>query len=293
MGIPNIHSAGTSTAPLITSSTPPQHPAPLLVGELTIEGRSYIVSIESSEPLVLSPAHDTIEKIDYLVKLHLEHIKSEGTNLNDVIIQQLDEDGLAYVTKIEDNDLENKMLPSSKVDFDPSNPFSPSASLPPSLQNLSLISIRDVFKSIIDPLITKKNERREETPSPISKRPVSQKISGQRVIFQRNFEETSVKTPKTETSKVENRRAEESSHTTPQRVEDEANTTENQNLNEESNGLWSRTTKKLSNYLPRFFFRSNSYDVTDSSKEVRERAESFLQQNPEVKEKFTDISKLQ
>lgn len=285
MGIPNIHSGATPSSPLITSSAAPQHLAPLLIGELTIEGHSYVVRVESSEPLVPSPDPGTIEKIKYLVNLYLEHIKCEGVNLNDVIIQELDEDGLAYVTA---NDLENKRLNSSKVDFDPSNPFNAAHSLPPSLQNLSLISIRDVFRSIIDPLIVKKNEERKEEMNP----PLSKKTSEQNLIFQRNFEEeASVKIPKTHTLKVENRRTAESSHTTPNQVEDQTNTTEEQNLDEQPKGFWSWNTFR--NYVPRFFFRSNSYEVVDSSKEIKEKTESFLQKHPEIQEKFTDISNLQ
>lgn len=286
MAIPAV---SNSIDPSITPSTLVQGHASLPIDEITIGGRSYTVTVESSEPLVSSPTSDTLEKIEYLVKIHLQHLKSEGIDLNNVVIQQLDEEGLIYRTQKEE-DWEEKTLLSSTINFDSSKDACP---LPSSLEKVTPLTIGNIFKSIIEPLIVKP---REQTHPPVSPKPISRP----RVTFTSTRpEETSITLPKndTPTSKVENRRTNESSPTASKQVESPAAdiTTEEQNLGEESNSMWSRTTKKLRNlvnFVPNLVFRSNSYEITDSSAEVEERAKGFLQENPTIKDQFIDISKL-
>lgn len=291
MAIPAV---SNSINPSITPSTLVQGHASLpIVDEITIGGRSYTVTVESSEPLVSSPALDTLEKIEYLVKIHLQHLKSEGIDLNNVVIQQLDEEGLVYKTKREE-DWKEETLPSSSINnFDPFNPFNEAYPLPSSLQQVTPLTIGNIFKSIIEPLLVKP---REQTPPPVSPKP----ISGPRFIFTpTSAEEISITPPKngTPTSKVEDRRTNESSPAASKQVESPAAdiTTEEQNLDEESNSVWSWTTKKLRNlvrFVPNLVFRSNSYEIRDPSPEMEERAKGFLQENPTIKDQFTDISKL-
>lgn len=303
MGIPNIHSASTPTSPLISSLATPQCAPPLLIGELTIQGRCYTVSIESSELLLSSPTDDTIketkEKIEYLVQLYLEGIKSEweGKNSNDFSIKQLDEDGLVYSTRIESNDWEEKTVSSSKINIDLLNPFDSKFSLPSSLERLSLTNIREVFRSIMDPLIAKKNEQKKETSPPIPPRS-NKKVPLPHVIFTPNSEEGSIINPenmnpsKSHTPKIENRRMEESPSTIPKQVveEDQSNPAEEQDLSKQSNKGWGSS---WFSWLSRMFSRSsNSYEVTDSLNEIHQRAELFLEQHPEVT-RFKDISNFQ
>lgn len=300
MGL-SIQSPSTLTSPLMPSSAPPQSVASLLIGELKIHDRLYTISIESSEPLLTSACSDTlkketIEKIDYLVKLHLEGIKSEieGKNPNDFLIKELDEDGLVYSTRT-DNNWEEKTVFSSSInedkDTDIPNPFS-NISLPSCLQRSSLKTIREVFKSIIDPLIDKKNEPKKETSDPILPRSNKKIPQISRVIFTPNTEQEpfmnslNMNPSKSHTPKTENRRMEESASTIPKEVveEDQSNTAEQQDLSKESNNGWS-------SWLPKWFFRSsNSYKVNDSSSnEIHQRTEAFSKEYPEVS-KFRDIS---
>lgn len=123
------------------------------VGELRFGERSYIVSIESSDPLISSPNSHTIKKIKYLVDLHLNHLSSKGTDLNKIVLQELNERGLFYVNE----DLEQKSLDSSELNFDPSDQNS---SYPIWLQNESISSISDIYRSIMDSL-TQKTESQE------------------------------------------------------------------------------------------------------------------------------------
>lgn len=296
----NIQSPSTLTSPLMPSSAPPQGILPLLIGELKIQDRSYIVSIESSEPLLTSVSNDTLEKtkekIEYLVKLHLEGIKSEieGKNPNDFFIKELDEDGLVYSTR-EDNDWKEETVSSSAIDIDLlTNPFS-KISLPSCLERLSLTTIGEVFRSIMDPLSAKKNEPKKETPPPIPPRSNKKIPQKPRVIFTRNLEEESfMNTPnmnpsKSHTPKTENSRREESPSTIPKQVveEEQSNTAEQQDLSKESNKGWGSWAAR---FMPRFLFRSsNSYNVTDSSNEIHQRIEAYSQEHPEIK-RFEDIN---
>lgn len=290
MAIPAV---SNSIDPSITPSALVQgHPSSLPISEITIGGRSYTVTVESSEPLVSSPASDTLEKIEYLVKIHLQHLQLEGIDLNNVVIEQLDEEGLIYKTKREENWEQKTLLSSTINNFNPFNPFNEAYPLPSSLKEITPLTIGNIFKSIIDPLIVKP---REQTPPSVSPKPTSRP----RFIFTpTSAEDISINPPKngTSTSKVAGRRTNESSPTAPKQMESPAAdiTTEEQNLDEKSNSVWSWTTKKLRNlvsFVPNLVFRSNSYEIRNPSPEMEERVKGFLQENPTIKDQFTDIGK--
>lgn len=143
----------------------------LEVGVLRIEGRAYTVSIESADPLLKKPREDTLDRIRDLVDLHLNHLRDEGVELSAIVVQQLDENGLSYVKKeAEKEDLTQMQLLSSEVHYEPYNPFADNySSYPKSLQDASILTVSDIYRSIIASLTKKsQSESEEESASPIN-----------------------------------------------------------------------------------------------------------------------------
>lgn len=154
----------------ISSSSPSPHF--LEVGILKIEGREYTVSVESPNPLIKRPHGDTLDRIQDLVNLHLNHLREEGVDLSTVVVQQLDEEGLSYVKATGDEDIIQMRLASSEVHFESYNPFADTySSYPKSLQDASILNISDAYRSLIESLAKKsESESEEESRVPINKR---------------------------------------------------------------------------------------------------------------------------
>lgn len=154
----------------ISSSSPSTHF--LRVGVLTIEGKEYTVSVESPDPLIKRPHGDTLDKIRDLVDLHLNHLRDEGVDLSTIVVQQLDEEGFSYAKANGDKeDMIPMTLSSSEVPFEPYNPFVDTYSSYPSLQDASILSIANAYRSLIDSLTKKsESENEEESTIPVSTR---------------------------------------------------------------------------------------------------------------------------
>lgn len=217
------------TTPITSSktlSTDPFSSSPhtVRVGELQFGGRSYIVSIESSDPLISSPNHTTIEKIKYLVDLHLTHLSSEGTDLSKIVLQEIDETGLSYVNE----DLEQKSLKSSELKFVPFDPSNKNSSCPVSLRNESISSISDIYRSIMDSL-TQESESQEAKITT-----GTTKSSATSVIFTPESEEPLIENSNAESHRKESYSTNSSSNEETQLIEtetdDEANETENETI---------------------------------------------------------------
>lgn len=206
MTIPNT----SSTTPSIDSFSSSPHI--VRVGELEFGDRTYIVSIESPNSFISSPNSDTIEKIQYLVDLHLTHLKSQGIDLSTIFIQQLDEEGLSYVNE----DLEQKSLQSSELSFVSFNPFNENSSSPMFLYNEPISSISDIYRSIIDSL-TQKTEN-QETKTSTTKSP------SKLVLLTPEFKESLIETPDVEPRKEEIHSTHVSSHAEDQSIETEDET---------------------------------------------------------------------
>lgn len=177
-----------ATSPTTLSTDPfSSSPHSVTVGELRFGERSYIVSIESSAPLISSPNSATIEKIQYLVDLHLNHLSSKGTDLSKIVLQQLDETGLFYVNE----DLEQKSLQSSELKFVPFDPSDENSSYPISLQSELISSISDIYRSIMDSLTRETESQEAEITTSTTK------SSARPIIF----------TPESEESVIENSNA--------------------------------------------------------------------------------------
>lgn len=257
MKIPNTSSTALSTDPFSS------FPHAVRVGELKFGDKSYIVSIESSDPLISSPNSNTIEKIQYLVDLHLTHLKSQGIDLSTIVIQQLDEEGLSYVHE----DLEQKLLQSSKLNFVPFNSFDENSSYPISLQNESISSISDIYRSIIDSL-TQETES-QETKTSTTKSPSN------RIPFTPKSEEPLIESPDVEPHNEEIHSTNASSCAEDQSIETE----DDDETEDETIGLLTGEPKEDCNYTPSgirsklYNFASNiwnslpSLGKTDSSDE--------------------------
>lgn len=152
------------TIPKIDPITPTSSSSPsthfLSVGVLTIEGKEYTVSVESPDPLIKRPHGDTLDRIQDLVNLHLNHLRQEGVDLSTVVVQQLDEEGLSYVRNADTEDMKQVLLSSSEVNLQRNNPFYPS------LQDKSILNISHAYRSLIDSLTRKsESENKEKTRS--------------------------------------------------------------------------------------------------------------------------------
>ncbi|MGL4348083.1 MAG: hypothetical protein ACRCSV_01295 [Chlamydiales bacterium] len=273
------------SAPGLFTGSYPTPPHALQVGQLKFGDHIYTVTVESSDPLISSPLHDTIEKIQDLVQLHLNHLESKGADLSKIVIQQLDEEGLSYVNWLEDNQFKPKTLPSSELNFSAST-FSPS------LQDSSISSILDIYRSIIDPLMARKNSEQEKGAIPRSI-----KKFGKRIIFTQDPQQTLVKTPENPNSqnnrKVENNPSQQTSKTNSE-VEDSSKNdkSETETASEpESSSLLSRLWNGLTRFTPSFSWnKTDEYEKLINVKETVDNDQTlYLESNTQAQrdsEKF-------
>lgn len=213
----------------VNASSPSLHF--LELGVLRIEGRAYTVSVESADPLLKEPRGDTLDRIRNLVDLHLNHLKNEGVDLSAIVVQQLDENGLSYAKKeTEKEDLTPMLLLSSEVNYELYNPFADNySSYPKSLQEASILTVSDIYRSIIASLTKKsESENEEESARPIN----TQNLLDEDTPFEPRIEQTHPK------QVVES--SEESSE-----IDEEEELSE---AAEENTGLLSGTPKDISQY---------------------------------------------